>query len=129
VRWLVVFKREYQGLSAEVVHEHLLLLYPSARRRERGGSLGCVPCVLPQSAQNCPKTASVTAHAASHRRLLNNHSTLTGTLARPRLRDDAPWDEHLMSIFIPCVSRVRARLSREPLLGLDVFVIWPCGAS
>jgi hypothetical protein len=74
-------------------------------------------------------TASVTAHAASHRRLLNNHSTPTGTLARPRLRDDAPRDEHLMSIFIPCVSRVRARLSREPLLGLDVFVIWPCGAS
>ena len=45
------------------------------------------------------------------------------------LRDDAPRDEHLMSIFIPCVSRVRARLSREPLLGLDVFVTWPCGAS
>lgn len=78
MRWLVVFKREYQGLSAELVHEHLLLLYPSARRRERGG------CVLPQSAQNCPKTASVTAHAASHRRLLNNHSTPTGMLARPR---------------------------------------------
>ena len=25
LRWLVIFEREYEGLSAEVVHEHLLI--------------------------------------------------------------------------------------------------------
>ena len=33
LRWLVVFKREYEGLSAEVVHEHLLIRRQRWRRR------------------------------------------------------------------------------------------------
>jgi transposase len=32
LRWLVVFKREFQGLSAEVVHEHLLIPECTQRR-------------------------------------------------------------------------------------------------
>ena len=32
LRWLVVFKREYQGLSAEMVHEHLLIPECTQRR-------------------------------------------------------------------------------------------------
>jgi transposase len=32
LRWLVVFKRKYQGLSAEVVHEHLLIPECTQRR-------------------------------------------------------------------------------------------------
>jgi hypothetical protein len=57
VRWLVVFKREYQGLSAEVVHEHLLLLYPSATRVHADESAVARSAVCPVSFLKAPKTA------------------------------------------------------------------------